>query len=91
MRIAAPAVGDLAQERVDVEFRGDVDAAGRLVEQQDPWAPRDRAGEHHLLLVAAAEAPDPLARTGRPESHAPAERRGNARARPAGSKKRANG
>ena len=56
-------------------FGADVDAARRLVEQEHFRAPGDRAREHHLLLIAAAQAPDALARpadfrrTRRPKRH----------------------
>ena len=45
----------LAQQRMDRVLRRDVDAAGRLVEEQDATVAREPAGDHHLLLVAAAQ------------------------------------
>ena len=40
---------------VDLDLRTHVDAAGRLVEDQDAWASHQPFGDDGLLLVAAAE------------------------------------
>ena len=56
IRTAMPLARHVADDGVDIELGADVDAARRLVEQQDsPASPRERLGEDHLLLVAAAE------------------------------------
>ena len=47
--------GQLVDQPVDLELGADVDAAGRLVQDQDARLARQPAGEHHLLLVAAGE------------------------------------
>ena len=47
---------ELVDERVDLRLGADVDAAGRLVEDQDAAARRQPLGEHDLLLVAARQA-----------------------------------
>ena len=65
-------VGDFAQEGMDIEFGGDVDAAGRLVKQENARRPGHRAREHDLLLIAAAKPPDALARSCGPQAHTPA-------------------
>ena len=44
-----------AQQRVDLAFRADVDAAGRVEAEQRLEAVREPAGDRHLLLVAARE------------------------------------
>ena len=43
---------------VDVGLGADVDAGGRLVEQQHPAGAAQRPGEQHLLLIAAGERVD---------------------------------
>ena len=48
-------VGEPADEGVDLGAGADVDAAGGLVEQQDPAAVQQPAGEDDLLLVAAGQ------------------------------------
>src|SRR5271166_2380651 len=58
---------------MDVEFCRDVDAAGRLVEQENARPACDGAGEHDFLLVAAAEPPNLLAGPGRAQPHAPSQ------------------
>ena len=60
---------------MDVEFRRDVNAARRLVEQQNPRGAGNRAREHRFLLIAAAQPPDVLARPRRPEANAAAKAR----------------
>ena len=52
---AAPLVGEVGDQGVDLGAGADVDAAGGLVEQQDPAAVHQPAREEHLLLVAAGE------------------------------------
>jgi hypothetical protein len=47
--------GKSVEQRVDFHLRGDVDAAGRLVDDQDVGAGGEPLSEHHLLLVAAAQ------------------------------------
>ncbi len=44
-----------ANQRIDLAAGADVDAAGRLVEQQHPAVAQQPAGQHDLLLVAAGE------------------------------------
>ena len=51
-------VGQPADHGVELGAGADVDAAGGLVEQQDPAAAQQPAGEHGLLLVAAGEGAD---------------------------------
>ncbi len=50
---AAP--GQLAHEPVDLRLGSDVDALGRLVEDQHGRLGRQPAGQGHLLLVPAGE------------------------------------
>ena len=45
---------------VDLGLGADVDAAGRLVEDEHPGAHRQPLAEHDLLLVAAGEVDDLL-------------------------------
>ena len=52
---AGAARSELVDERVDFSLRSDVDAARRLVENQDPAARREPLGQHQLLLVAAGK------------------------------------
>src|SRR4051812_2779302 len=47
-----------AEERVEVVLGPDVDAAGRVVQEQHARAEREPAGDDHLLLVAARERRD---------------------------------
>ena len=54
-RIAMPGAGQLVEQRVHLGLGGDVDAAGRLVDDQDLGLQRQPARQHHLLLVAARE------------------------------------
>ena len=53
-----PGGGQLAQQRVDVALGADVDAAGGVVEQQHRRVAGERAGDDHLLLVAAGQRGD---------------------------------
>src|SRR5699024_9832406 len=48
----------LVDQGVDLGARADVDAAGRLVEQEDPAVAHEPTGQHDLLLVAARERAD---------------------------------
>ena len=56
-----PAVGDLADQLVEVGLGLDVDADRRLVDDQDLGIGREPLGDRHLLLVAAREIADRLA------------------------------
>ena len=57
--------GELLDQGVDLGLGADVDAAGRLVEQQDARTGGDPAADDRLLLVAARELADrPLDREG---------------------------
>ena len=49
------AVGEGADQGVDLRPGADVDAAGRLVEEQHPAVAQQPAGQHDLLLVAAGQ------------------------------------
>ena len=53
-----PLRGELAQPRVNLALGADVDAARRLVEQQQPRLAEDLLGQHDLLLVAAGQRAD---------------------------------
>ena len=55
-----PRLGQLADQALDLGLGADVDAAGRIVEQQHPWLEAQDAGEQDLLLVAAGQLADPL-------------------------------
>src|SRR5271166_3249214 len=61
---------------MDVELRRDVNAAGRLVEQENPRGAGDRAREHRFLLIAAAQPPDVLPLPRRPEANTAAKGEG---------------
>ena len=50
--------GELVDDVVDLGLRGDVDAAGRLVEDEDLRLRVEPLREHRLLLVAAGQALD---------------------------------
>ena len=73
-------VGQRADEGVDLGAGADVDAAGRLVEEQHPAVAQQPAGEHDLLLVAARQGAH---RAGRPR---PGGRRALASARRRGAR-----
>ena len=60
-----PSLGQLEDQPLDLRLGADVDAPGRLVEDQDLRVRRQPAGEDDLLLVAAAQVPDQLVRVGR--------------------------
>ena len=53
--IARPSAASALDQVVDLGLGADVDAARRLVEEQDPRAGHDPAADDRLLLVAAAE------------------------------------
>ena len=55
---APPGGGRLAHHLVEVDARPGVDAARRLVGEQDPRGPEQRPGEQHLLLVSARQGGD---------------------------------
>ena len=59
---ATPLSASAAQQAVDLGAGADVDAARRLVDDQQPRLHRQPLGEQHLLLVAAREVADDLAR-----------------------------
>ena len=54
-RSARPLGGEVAQDAVDVGLGADIDAARRLVDDQDARLARQPFGEQHLLLVAAGQ------------------------------------
>ena len=53
--IDTPSPRQAAQQPVDLRLGADVDAARRLVDDQHLRAEREPLGQHHLLLVAAAQ------------------------------------
>ena len=56
--IATPLVGQLADKFIDRRLGADIDAAGRLVEDEDPAGQDQPAAQHAFLLIAAAQPPD---------------------------------
>ncbi len=62
--IAMPDRGHAVEQLVHLGLGGDVDAAGRLVDDQDLGLERQPAGEHDLLLIAAGQVADQLVRVG---------------------------
>ena len=52
---AGPVLDEPVHQQIDVVPRRDVDAARRLVEDEDVGAGRQPLRQHHLLLVAAAQ------------------------------------
>jgi len=56
---------ELGDELLDLGLRPDVDAARRLVEDEEPGRRREPAREEHLLLVAAREVLDEPVGVGR--------------------------
>ena len=50
--------GELVDEAVDFGLGADIDAAGRLVEDQHLGLGLEQAREQHLLLIAAGQAAD---------------------------------
>ena len=59
------AAAQRGDERVDLLARADVDAAGRLVEEEEARRPLEPLAEHDLLLVAARQRRAPASRRGR--------------------------
>ena len=53
-----PCAASCAQPRVDFALGADIDAARRLVEQQQPRIAEDLLGQHDLLLIAARQRAD---------------------------------
>ena len=66
--MARPCGGELADHVVELGLDADVDAARRLVEDQDLRVGEQPAGEDRLLLVAARELADRLAQRGEPDA-----------------------
>ena len=58
--------GEVAHQLEDLALGADVDAAGRVVEQEDPRLGQEHLAEDHLLLVAAGERAGRLLRASRP-------------------------
>jgi hypothetical protein len=52
--------GELADELIDLDLAHDIDAARRLVEQEDFGPLMEETGQRDLLLVAARKAEDEL-------------------------------
>ena len=65
IRMAAPARVELARQLVDPRLGADVDAARRLIEDQDLCPRRQPLGKHNLLLIASAQVADFLLQAGR--------------------------
>ena len=61
-----PGLGEIDDQPVDLVARADVDALGRLVEQEDLRRVHQHAREQELLLVAAGEMRDGGRRTSAP-------------------------
>src|SRR3954471_18131568 len=53
-----PVGGQIADQFLDLSLGADIDAAGRLVEDEQRGLSDQPAGQQHLLLVAAAEVLD---------------------------------
>ncbi len=64
--MATPSAARSRKQRVHVRLGGDVDAAGRLVDDQQRRSEREPAGQHDLLLIAAGKGRD-----GRVETRGP--------------------
>ena len=60
----SPCRGQLVDQRLDLGLGADVDAPGRLVEQQHPRVQAEHPGQQDLLLVAAGQLADLLVRAG---------------------------
>ena len=60
--MALPSRGEVVEKPVDLALGADVDAARRLVEDQDVGVAREPLGDDDLLLVAAGEVAGLLAR-----------------------------
>ena len=67
---AMPSARDGAHQLVDLLLGADVEAAGRMVEDQDARAGLQPLGEHHLLLVAAREVEAQRVDAGRADAQA---------------------
>ena len=67
---ARPWAGELGHELVHRGLGADVDALGRLVEDDDAGLGGEPLGDHHLLLVAAGELGDVLVERGGAEVEA---------------------
>ena len=66
---ALPAVGQLVDDAIDLVFGADVDAAGRLVQDQDFRIGEQPFRQHDLLLVAAGQMAGRLIDIGAADSH----------------------
>ena len=66
---------EIAEDAVDLGLGADIDAAGRLVEEDDPRADRQHLGDGDLLLVAAGQRRDRIADAAAPEVEPVAEDR----------------
>ena len=71
-----PLAGQVADHLVELALGADIDALGRLVEDQHLGLGEQPAGEQHLLLVAARQGRDRLLVGARPEPKAVEERVG---------------
>ena len=58
--------GEVAHQLEDLALGADVDAAGRVVEQEHARLGQQHLAEDHLLLVAAGEGAGELLRASRP-------------------------
>src|SRR5262245_46493464 len=54
------AIGQFDEQTVNFGFGADIDAAGRLIDEQDTRLDEQPFGEQHFLLIPAAEAVDRL-------------------------------
>ena len=61
---AMPLLRQLAHERLDLRLRAHVDAARRIVQDEQPRRRCEHPGQQHLLLVAARQLRDLLVRAG---------------------------
>jgi hypothetical protein len=71
------ATGQVLDQMIHRELRRDIDAPGRLVEQDDLRGAQEPTGHHHLLLVAAAQLSDGLIERLAAKLHLAADRRGS--------------
>ena len=69
--IATPSAESVADQLVDLLLGADIEAARRMIEDQDARVRRQPACEHDLLLVAAAEIAADLARAGGADAKPP--------------------
>ena len=65
IRIPMPFLGQVAHQGVDFSLGAHVDAAGRLIHDQQLRLSAQPLGEHDLLLVATAQVADSLRNAGR--------------------------